>query len=268
MELGEKLRQERLAAGLSQRELCGTVITRNMLSQIENGSARPSMDTLRYLASVLEKPMGYFLEEEACPDPMLEAREAFQKGEYREVLSALSRLSQGNDESGLLELLSLLSLAEQAILEKKLPYARQLLESAAREECKTMYASDALRQRRLILLSRTESGSAAALAAQLPANDDGLLLRARGALELGDLESCGTYLKACENQEAGLWHLISGEMYMRSENYPQAAMHYEAAEREFPGECYAPLEQCYLAMEDYKKAYEYACKGRREDASC
>ena len=47
MTLGEKIRQARLDAHLSQRELCGDVITRNMLSQIENGSARPSMDTLQ-----------------------------------------------------------------------------------------------------------------------------------------------------------------------------------------------------------------------------
>ena len=46
MTLGEKIRQARLEAGLSQRQLCGDTVTRNMLSQIENGSARPSMDTL------------------------------------------------------------------------------------------------------------------------------------------------------------------------------------------------------------------------------
>ena len=50
MSLGEKLRQARLEAGLSQRALCGEEITRNMLSQIEHGTARPSMDTLRALA--------------------------------------------------------------------------------------------------------------------------------------------------------------------------------------------------------------------------
>ena len=47
MDLGRRLKQARLDAGLSQRQLCGTEITRNMLSQIENGNARPSMDTLR-----------------------------------------------------------------------------------------------------------------------------------------------------------------------------------------------------------------------------
>ena len=53
MELSQKLKQARLDAGLSQKALCGDQITRNMLSQIENGSARPSMDTLRYAFSTV-----------------------------------------------------------------------------------------------------------------------------------------------------------------------------------------------------------------------
>ena len=57
MELGQLLKQARLEAGLSQRQLCGSEITRNMLSQIENGSAHPSMATLRYLAGRLNKPI-------------------------------------------------------------------------------------------------------------------------------------------------------------------------------------------------------------------
>ena len=66
MELGQLLKQARLDAGLSQRQLCGDTITRNMLSQIENGSARPSMETLRYLAGRLGKPISFFLNEEAA----------------------------------------------------------------------------------------------------------------------------------------------------------------------------------------------------------
>ena len=57
MELGEKLKQARLESGLSQRQLCGDTITRNMLSLIENGAARPSMDTLTVLAARLGKPV-------------------------------------------------------------------------------------------------------------------------------------------------------------------------------------------------------------------
>ncbi len=64
MELGQRLKEARLKAGLSQRQLCGDQLTRNMLSLIENGSARPSMDTLKYLAERLGRPIGFFLEEE------------------------------------------------------------------------------------------------------------------------------------------------------------------------------------------------------------
>ena len=39
--LGQRIRQARQEAGLSQRQLCGETITRNMLSQIESGKARP-----------------------------------------------------------------------------------------------------------------------------------------------------------------------------------------------------------------------------------
>ena len=65
MDLGQRLKNARLEAGLSQRQLCGDVITRNMLSQIENGSAKPSMDTLRYFSQILGKPISFFLEEDA-----------------------------------------------------------------------------------------------------------------------------------------------------------------------------------------------------------
>ena len=70
MELGEKILQARKSAGLSQRQLCGDVITRNMLSQIEHGTAKPSMDTLKYLASQLGKPISYFLEEDLDTAPL------------------------------------------------------------------------------------------------------------------------------------------------------------------------------------------------------
>ena len=55
MDIGGKLKAARLEAGLSQRQLCGEIITRNMLSQIENGSAQPSMETLCQLAARLGK---------------------------------------------------------------------------------------------------------------------------------------------------------------------------------------------------------------------
>ena len=96
MDLGQRLKNARLEAGLSQRQLCGDMITRNMLSQIENGSAKPSMDTLRYLARQLGKSVSFFLEEtvpSSNQDLILEARNAFTDGKWKEVLAILDDFS-------------------------------------------------------------------------------------------------------------------------------------------------------------------------------
>ena len=60
--LGQKIRELRLKNKMTQKELAGAFITRNMLSQIENDSATPSVKTIEYLAERLEKPIGYFLD--------------------------------------------------------------------------------------------------------------------------------------------------------------------------------------------------------------
>jgi tetratricopeptide (TPR) repeat protein len=228
------------------------------------------MDTLRYLAGALGKPMGYFLEEPSSvkEDPVCVARKAFRSGEYEAALATLAQLEQKDDEGWLLELMSLLALAEQAISEKKRPYALQLLESAGMALERTMYASDELRQRRLVLLSLIAPESAAELAEQLPQNDNALLLRARGALQQGNFEACRNYLNACEDRNAASWHLFAGELCFQSKEYAAAILHYKVAEEEFPEQCRGWLEKCYLAVEDYKQAYEYACKGRKEDTLC
>ena len=43
MNIGEKIKRLRTAKLMTQADLVGDVITRNMLSQIENGVANPSL---------------------------------------------------------------------------------------------------------------------------------------------------------------------------------------------------------------------------------
>ena len=58
MTIGQRILTARQEAGLSQRQLAGESITRNMLSAIEHDKAKPSLDTLQYLSGVLGKPVG------------------------------------------------------------------------------------------------------------------------------------------------------------------------------------------------------------------
>lgn len=53
-DIGKIIKEARLAKKMTQNEVVGTFITRNMLSQIESGSAMPSVKTLEYLCRVLD----------------------------------------------------------------------------------------------------------------------------------------------------------------------------------------------------------------------
>ena len=269
MELGEKIKQARLEAGLSQRQLCGGHITRNMLSQIEHGTARPSMDTLRLLAAGLGKPVSYFLEDQAVTSPnqerMEQSREAFRRGDVAQVPTLLEVYRSPDpvfdDEAALLLALSRLTLAEQAIREGRVPYARVLLEQAGADGARTPYYQPAMERQRLLLLSRTED-SVAALVGQLPTDDRELLLRARAALEGGDGVRAGEYLDAAQDPGDPNWQMLRGEAWFQQGIYARAAECFRWGEAAFPRQAAARLEVCYRELGDFKAAYEYACKQR------
>lgn len=225
MELGEKIRQARLEAGLSQRQLCGEEITRNMLSQIEHGTAKPSMKTLSFLAARLEKPISYFLDEEI---PMLPDRKV-------------------------LEAISCLTAAEDAIAQKKYPYARQLLERA-----ESGYSF--LERQRLLLLGQLPGENLSELVAMLPSLDGELLLRAEAALDRREEDLAQRLLTAAENQEHPRWHLLRGRLLLAGKQYTAACVHLTVAETTYPEVCIPLLEACYRELGDFQQAYHYACK--------
>ena len=268
MELGEKLLRARQEAGLSQRQLCGDEITRNMLSQIEHGTARPSMATLQYLAARLGKPVSYFLEEDAVVSPnqlcMTRAREAYDSGRFAAALDALEQYRSPDPvydrEQQLLKSLTLLSLAETAITEGRFPYARELLERAA--EAPAPYLPDVLEHRRLRLLARLPGQNLSVLCAALPSLDEDLLLRADAALTTKDPEKAARLLDAAEDRTTPRWCFLRGEAHLALREFSAAARHFHGAEAAYPRESAARLEQCYRELEDFKKAYYYACKQR------
>ena len=57
MTIGEKIKILRAERAMTQSELAGDHITRNMLSLIESGSAQPSLATILYLASKMFRKM-------------------------------------------------------------------------------------------------------------------------------------------------------------------------------------------------------------------
>ena len=61
--LGERLREARIAAGMSQAQLGAPYFTRAHVSAIELGKIRPAMRSLEHMARKLDKPSSYFLDD-------------------------------------------------------------------------------------------------------------------------------------------------------------------------------------------------------------
>lgn len=265
MELGEKLRQARLEAGLSQRQLCGDEITRNMLSLIENGSAKPSMKTMQYLAGRLGKSVSYFLEETAVLSPnqpvIAAAREFFDAGAFSEAHKALEDYRSPDPvydrEKELLEALTQLELAREAIRQERFIYAQKILEQT---HVDTIYLAEELRRKKLLLLG-TIPGQR--VAAQLPGIDEELLIRACEAFETGEYQRSCHLLDATEDHSSLRWHLLRGQAALHQQQWELASNHLRQAEKAFPKESCPLLEICYRELGDFQKAYEYACKQRK-----
>lgn len=258
MELGQRIRAARLEAGLSQRQLCGDKITRNMLSQIENGSAKPSMETLRYLATGLGKSISFFLEDDAVNSAnqqrMAHARKAYGRQDYEAALAALEAFQEPDEsfsqERALLQFLSLLALAEKAAAEGRMPYVLRLLEKASALE--GIYIDAPLRSRAAILAAKAGAETT------LPNADELLLLRAGRALAEKNAGLAAALLDSVEQRQQD-WYLLRGQAYMLCREYAAAKAVLEQARTE---KAWPLLEQCCKDMGDFKGAYEYACKRR------
>src|SRR5205809_5038119 len=59
LRLGERLRQLRIAAGMTQTELAGGRFSKEYVSQIERGKTRPTRATLEWLAGRLGVDAGF-----------------------------------------------------------------------------------------------------------------------------------------------------------------------------------------------------------------
>ena len=263
MELGEKLRLARQEAGLSQRQLCGDVITRNMLSLIEHGTAQPSMDTLRYLAERLGKPMSWFLEEDvvvsANQELMAQAKQKWARGEVQAVWRMLKEFQPPDPvlewEWKYLSALALLAFSEIAVREGRIRYARQLLEEAQLE-------FPELDRQRLLQLGRIEEADLVETVKNLPSLDEELLLRAEAALVQKQADRALALLAAAEDRQTPRWNLLEGRALVLQERYDAAADCLEQAETAYPEQCWPLLEICFRELKNFEKAYLYACRQR------
>lgn len=286
MTLGEKIKAARLERHMTQKDVVGDYITRNMLSKIENGSATPSVKTLEYLAGALGLPAGYFMSEsggdELTPGAMSSARQYFRDGEYNGCVQVLEELDMDGgyrDEALLLLARAKISLSKRAMVDGRYEEAIRLAQEAVEHNDGSIYVSAAFRTETLLLVARCtmELGGdfmSAMDAYQAAYQDQGLgefyrLTMAEYYISQGEMDSAKREMDSIvrlSDATKPAYLMLQGQMELKDNQYEQAARQLEKAEQlarttgssYFMSSLYAMLEQCYREMEDFKKAYHYA----------
>ena len=287
MTLGEKIKNARIERNMTQKDVVGNYITRNMLSKIENGSATPSVKTLEYLAGALGLPVGYFMTEsvgdELYPGAMAAARRYYRSSRWEdcaEVLESLDMEGGYRDEAMLMLSQSELGQAEWALERGEPALARQFARKALDCNGQTLYGTPAFRARAQLVLAGCAlalqedaqpalDGYSAACQDEKSEERYGLLLAA-AALAEGEQEEAALALEKLERlseENKARYLTLQGKLLAEQKRFTAAAGKLEQAEPQAKSpalqrEIYALLETCYREQEDYKKAYEYAAKLR------
>ncbi len=149
MEIGKKIRELRNAKLMTQSELAGDEITRNMLSKIENDAALPSLGTVIYLADKLGVPAGYLIADSDDEftyrkmNEMKNIKRAYTDKNFelcRDI--CLNSLGGSDDEIELILAECCLNMGEEYINSGQLHKACAILDEAAVHAGKTVYNTD------------------------------------------------------------------------------------------------------------------------------
>lgn len=269
MKIGEKIRAERKKANLTQKELAGDEITRNMLSRIESGDALPSLSTLFYLAKRLSLPAAYFVSEDETPFLYHKQKvlpfiwEAIQSSRMEDALSLCLSVEM-DDELSYLAALCAVHCGERALKNGNLKSAKEFFEQAEVLSFQTKIPTEHLKA--LILLYGAIAQNIAS--PQLVFNKNAYLESANNVVD-SDL-----YHFISEDMEYTYMHPLyakhmTAKRHMQTRNWKDALMIFKELE-DLKGtpqinafmlfRLYADMEICYRELQDYENAYRYSNK--------
>ena len=265
MTLGQKLKKARLDRGLTQAQVVGDRITRNMLSQLENDLASPSVGTLEYLASVLGVQAAWLLADE-------KEEEAAGRTER------LRACYRGGDWAGCLELAQELQPDDEQALLLALAAAQCALHALSWNEA-SLYGHAQVRLEMLRVLARcaeqTGGDAEAAFAAYRAAYTE-LQPAVPYHLCMARYQLIQEHLPAAEHE---IWSIadlpessraeyliLRGRLACKKEQYETAAEYLRQADALGPlpklleRELCQSMELASRELQDYKTAYEYAAR--------
>ena len=279
MHIGEKIKTLRMSKLMTQSELAGNCITRNMLSSIEHGTALPSLPTAMYIAERLNVPVGYLLAQDGDElayrkmTAIGNIRTALAASDFAGALALVSAVdgAGGDDELSLIRARCEYGLAHADLLRGNLRAAAAGFDRALYAMEHTVYDTDWLRQRIAVCFRYLSDISATITSDVLDADE------IESAVCVG--EDFAEYVQALERLAreedvsayiAQYGHTLYAErlrvlLLMREGDFVAAAKSLEAMlacdELTFGVllyEVFGDLETCYRKNDDYKKAYEFS----------
>ena len=272
MTVGEKIRLRRKELGLTQREVAGENMTRNLICRIERGDCLPSLDSLSAIAKALSVPVSYLVSEEddftafAVGAMLPDLREAYAAGRFADVMTLIGKLPPDGiaDEVAYIGAAAALGLAERSMREGNLKKIPEYVEAAKEYAKKTVLPTD-------WILARAELCRAVAKSPESPrweVRREEYLAAAEKAIGYNDY----LYLTdetgiACNRDSINL-HRKAREM-LANRRYREALSTLLALEEKkstgeltpyFLYRIYSDTETCYRELGDFEMAYRYSSK--------
>ena len=279
--IGTKIKDLRSAKMMTQQELAGDHITRNMLSRIENGFALPSLPSLLYIADRLSVTPGYLLASEdeefhykkmgRMPDIL----NTFSAGEWRICKDLCSGLSGADDEIRYIVFLCIFNEAKELFASGELREAAEMFDEAKRYADLTAYPTASyVGECDMYLLcisgispsltSDIEVISAPQLSALSDAfcryysllywadNDEIALFDSLRKINFEDVSCVSSeHINAKAKMKSGdylsAYHILK-QVLSASENIPAPMLYF----------VFTDLEICCRELSDYRGAYEYS----------
>ena len=280
MTTGEKIKKLRTEKMMTQSELVGNHITRNMLSRIESDEANPSLGTLIYLASRLNVPAGYLLADEkedeiyAKSFAIKNIKLAYQSGDYDICRQLCLEFDGDDDEVDFLLVMSSFEVAVEAFRKGKLKRAAMYFDEVISGAESTKYYTGNIVAASCVYFRYMRKFSPNLSSGVIDENTvehfcamDNTFCRYIYAMEcLHNMQTdfAVSYVKKGEASDPTVLH-IDARVDMMHANYRLAIIKLEEIlnnNRELSHpvlyDVLSDLEECTKTVGDFKSAYEYS----------